>query len=63
MKFGSICRVSAVSRYSGNLVSRLVKLDDSSAMTREFWQKVMSVRTAISKELEKSRGKGDIGSS
>jgi isoleucyl-tRNA synthetase len=41
----------------------LVKLDDSSAMNREFWQKVMSVRTAVSKELEKSRGKGDIGSS
>ena len=41
----------------------LVKLDDSSAMNREFWQKVMTVRTAVSKELEKSRGKGDIGSS
>jgi len=41
----------------------LVKLDDSSAMNREFWQKVMSVRTAVSKELEKSRAKGDIGSS
>ena len=41
----------------------LVKLDASSAMNREFWQKVMTVRTAVSKELEKSRGKGDIGSS
>ncbi len=41
----------------------LVKLDDSSVMNREFWQKVMSVRTAVGKELEKSRGKGDIGSS
>ena len=41
----------------------LVKLDDSSAMNREFWQQVMTVRTAVSKELEKSRGKGDIGSS
>jgi isoleucyl-tRNA synthetase len=41
----------------------LVKLDDSSAMNREFWQKVMTVRTSVSKELEKSRGKGDIGSS
>ncbi len=41
----------------------LVKLDDSSAMNREFWQKIMTVRTAVSKELEKSRGKGEIGSS
>ncbi|OYV16303.1 MAG: isoleucyl-tRNA synthetase, partial [Methylococcaceae bacterium NSM2-1] len=41
----------------------LVKLDASSTMNREFWQKVMTVRTAVSKELEKSRGKGDIGSS
>jgi isoleucyl-tRNA synthetase len=41
----------------------LVKLDDSAAMNRDFWQKVMVVRTAVSKELEKSRVKGDIGSS
>ena len=41
----------------------LVKLDESSPMNREFWQQVMTVRTAVSKELEKSRGKGDIGSS
>ncbi len=41
----------------------LVKLDENTLMSREFWQKVMSVRTAVSKELEKSRGKGDIGSS
>ncbi len=41
----------------------LVKLDDNSAMNREFWQKVMTVRTGVSKELEKSRSKGDIGSS
>jgi isoleucyl-tRNA synthetase len=41
----------------------LVKLDDNVAMNREFWQKVMSVRTVVSKELEKSRSKGDIGSS
>ena len=41
----------------------LVKLDENTLMNREFWQKVMSVRTAVSKELEKSRGKGDIGSS
>ena len=41
----------------------LVKLDEHSAMNQEFWHKVMLVRTAVSKELEKSRGKGDIGSS
>jgi isoleucyl-tRNA synthetase len=41
----------------------LVKLDTDSALTREFWQQVMAVRTAVSKELEKSRTKGDIGSS
>ena len=41
----------------------LVKLDERSPMNREFWQQVMTVRTAVSKELEKSRGKGDIGSS
>ncbi|MFI3155487.1 MAG: isoleucine--tRNA ligase [Methylococcaceae bacterium] len=41
----------------------LVKLDDDSALNREFWQKVMAVRAAVGKELEKSRAKGDIGSS
>ena len=41
----------------------LVKLDDNAVMNRDFWQKIMSVRAAVSKELEKSRAKGDIGSS
>ena len=41
----------------------LVKLDDNAVMNRDFWQKIMSVRVAVSKELEKSRAKGDIGSS
>ena len=41
----------------------LVALDDNAALNRDFWQKIMSVRTAVSKELEKSRAKGDIGSS
>ncbi|MGZ8188982.1 MAG: isoleucine--tRNA ligase [Methylosarcina sp.] len=41
----------------------LVKLDPGSPLNLELWQKVMSVRTAVSKELEKSRVKGDIGSS
>ncbi|MDD5320598.1 MAG: isoleucine--tRNA ligase [Methylococcales bacterium] len=41
----------------------LIKLDTDSALNREFWQQIMTVRTAVSKELEKSRTKGDIGSS
>ncbi len=41
----------------------LVKLDDDAALNREFWQKVMTVRAAVGKELEKIRAKGDIGSS
>ena len=41
----------------------LVELDPDSTMNREFWQQVMTVRSAVSKELEKSRAKGDIGSS
>jgi isoleucyl-tRNA synthetase len=41
----------------------LVKLDDNAVMNRDFWQKIMTVRAAVSKELEKSRAKGDIGSS
>ncbi|MGZ4953676.1 MAG: isoleucine--tRNA ligase [Methylobacter sp.] len=41
----------------------LITLDDDSALNREFWQKIMAVRAAVGKELEKSRAKGDIGSS
>lgn len=41
----------------------LATLDDSAAMNREFWQKIMAIRPDVSKELEKSRAKGDIGSS
>ena len=41
----------------------LATLDESSALSREFWQMVMTVRTTVSKELEKSRAKGDIGAS
>ncbi len=41
----------------------LVKLDANAAMNREFWQQIMDVRSAVSKELEKSRAKGDIGAS
>ncbi|MCX7098926.1 MAG: isoleucine--tRNA ligase [Methylococcales bacterium] len=41
----------------------LAPLDKNAAMNPEFWQKVMAVRTAVSKELEKSRAKGEIGAS
>ncbi|MEQ1485012.1 isoleucine--tRNA ligase [Methyloglobulus sp.] len=41
----------------------LVELDAASSMSREFWQQIMAVRSAVSKELEKSRTKGDIGAS
>jgi isoleucyl-tRNA synthetase len=41
----------------------LATLDDSATMNREFWQKIMAIRPDVSKELEKSRAKGDIGSS
>ncbi len=41
----------------------LVKLDADSALNQELWQKIMTVRTVVSKELEKCRAKGDIGSS
>jgi len=41
----------------------LAELDTGSPLNREFWQNIMAVRTEVSKELEKSRAKGDIGSS
>ena len=41
----------------------LAELDVDSPLNREFWQKIMAVRTEVSKELEKSRAKGDMGSS
>jgi isoleucyl-tRNA synthetase len=40
----------------------LVELDANTPMNRDFWQQIMAVRSAVSKELEKSRAKGDIGS-
>lgn len=40
----------------------LVELDAASPMSREFWHQIIEVRSAVSKELEKSRAKGDIGS-
>ncbi|MGR8941111.1 MAG: isoleucine--tRNA ligase [Gammaproteobacteria bacterium] len=43
--------------------SGLSKLDSDATISRDTWQKVMAVRTAVSKELEKSRTKGDIGAS
>jgi isoleucyl-tRNA synthetase len=41
----------------------LHELDAEAVMGREFWQKMTAVRTAVSKELEKSRGRGEIGAS
>jgi isoleucyl-tRNA synthetase len=46
-----------------NWYQGLTPLDDDAALNREFWQKIMTVRGAVGKELEKSRTKGDIGSS
>jgi isoleucyl-tRNA synthetase len=41
----------------------LVALDADTAMDSQFWQRVMTVRAAISKELEKVRAQSAIGSS
>ncbi|MFI3184389.1 MAG: isoleucine--tRNA ligase [Methylococcaceae bacterium] len=41
----------------------LVPLDLDTVLSREFWQKIMTVRAAVGKELEKSRAQGNIGSS
>lgn len=41
----------------------LAELDADTALNREFWQTIMTVRNAVSKELEKSRSKGEIGAS
>ncbi len=41
----------------------LFELDKDSAMDRAFWEKIILVRPAVSKEIEQLRSKGDIGSS
>jgi len=41
----------------------LFKLDADTAMDREFWEKINTVRSAVSKEIEQVRSKGEIGSS
>jgi len=41
----------------------LQTLDEASPLNREFWQRMMAIRAVVSKELEKSRAKGDIGAS
>jgi isoleucyl-tRNA synthetase len=41
----------------------LVPLDEKSPMNRSFWQRVMELRAIVSKELEKLRAQGMIGSS
>ncbi len=41
----------------------LSALEDNAEINRESWDRIMAVRTAVSKELEQLRGKGDIGAS
>jgi isoleucyl-tRNA synthetase len=41
----------------------LVPLDESTTMNRGFWQRLMELRAIVSKELEKTRAQGLIGSS
>ncbi|MGR9046592.1 MAG: class I tRNA ligase family protein, partial [Gammaproteobacteria bacterium] len=41
----------------------LFPLEADTSMNREFWNKVMAVRVAVSKELEQMRKKGAIGAS
>ncbi len=41
----------------------LFELDKNSTMDRAFWEKIMLVRPAVSKEIEQLRSKGEIGSS
>ncbi|MDP3010556.1 MAG: isoleucine--tRNA ligase [Methylococcales bacterium] len=41
----------------------LVTLDDNCPLNRGFWQRLMDIRATVSKELEKSRAQGLIGSS
>ncbi len=42
---------------------KLFPLDADSTMDRAFWDKIIQVRAAVSKEIEQLRSKGDIGSS
>ncbi|KAF3976962.1 MAG: isoleucine--tRNA ligase [Methylococcales symbiont of Iophon sp. n. MRB-2018] len=41
----------------------LFALDENAVMGRDFWEKIILVRAAVSKEVEQLRSKGDIGSS
>jgi isoleucyl-tRNA synthetase len=42
---------------------KLFELDTEATMNRVFWETIMQVRTAVSKEIEHVRSKGEIGSS
>jgi len=42
---------------------QLFELDSDTAMDRDFWEKIINVRSAVSKEIEQVRSKGEIGSS
>ncbi|MGR9073730.1 MAG: isoleucine--tRNA ligase [Gammaproteobacteria bacterium] len=41
----------------------LFRLDESESLNREFWNKIMRVRDAVSKRLESVRAEGGIGAS
>ncbi len=43
--------------------SQLFELDADCSMDRAFWDEIISVRSAVSKEIEQYRSKGEIGSS
>ena len=43
--------------------TQLFTLDADSSMDRAFWEAIIQVRTAVSKEIEQLRSKGEIGSS
>ena len=42
---------------------KLFELDENDKMGRDFWDQIIQVRTAVSKEVEQVRSKGNIGSS
>ena len=41
----------------------LLQLDEDAPFNREFWEKIIQIRDAVSRELEQVRGKGLIGGS
>ncbi|MBQ0756016.1 MAG: isoleucine--tRNA ligase, partial [Amphritea sp.] len=41
----------------------LTKMDDGAELGRDYWQQVLTVKTAVNKELENQRNAGNIGGS